>query len=96
MSRSESHRRPSVAPRLLSAEQAASYLGYATTALLANIPVRPVQMAEKGPGSLPKYDRRALDAWLDKLSGLSVANAGPEEEDVAEAAYEAWKARRAG
>lgn len=84
-----------VLPRLLTAEQAAAYLGYATTGLLANIPIRPVQMAATGPGSLPKYDRRALDAWLDKLSGLSVASGGAGEADDAEAAYERWKATRA-
>jgi len=85
------------APRLLTAEQAAAYLGYETTGLLANIPVKPVQMVEKGPGCQPKWDRAALDAWLDRLSGLSVAAApeGSGETDTAEAAFAAWREKRA-
>lgn len=93
-----SRREPApIAPRLLSAEQAAAYLGYATTGLLANIPVKPIQMAEAGPGSLPKYDRRALDAWLDRLSGLSVpAGEGQGKAgDDADAAYANWREGRA-
>lgn len=88
---------PPIAPRMLTAEQAAAYLGYATVGLLANIPVKPVRMAEAGAGSQPKYDRRALDAWLDRLSGLSVA--GPQTEgrgeDDADDAFAAWKAAAA-
>lgn len=89
--------RPMLTPRMLTAEQAAAYLGYATTGVLANIPVRPRQLAERGAGSQPKYDRVELDAWLDRLAGLSVAStteAGAN--DDAEAAYENWKAGRAG
>lgn len=90
---------PPIAPRLLSAEQAAAYLGYATTALLANIPVQPIQMTMTGPGSQPKYDRRALDAWLDRLSGLSVpaaaAEAGAGPTDDPEAQFANWRAARA-
>lgn len=88
---------PPIAPRLLTAEQAAAYLGYATTGLLANIPVKPIQMAETGPGSQPKYDRRALDAWLDRLSGLSSPDRGAGEGgDDAEASYAAWRTARGG
>lgn len=86
---------PPIAPRMLTAEQAAAYLGYATTGLLANIPVKPVQMAESGPGSQPKWDRAALDAWLDRLSGLRseppAENAPAQDPD---AAYEVWKEAR--
>lgn len=89
--------RPAIAPRMLTAEQAAAYLGYETTGLLANIPVKPIQMVEVGAGSQPKYDRFALDAWLDSRSGLSV----PGDQDGAgqggaETAYAAWKAGRGG
>lgn len=92
-----SRREPApIAPRLLSAEQAAAYLGYATTGLLAAIPVKPIQMTGAGPGCQPKYDRRALDAWLDGLSGLSVpAEAGAPPGDQAERAYADWKASKA-
>ncbi len=89
--------RPALTPRMLTAEQAAAYLGYATTGVLANIPVKPRRLAESGPGSQPKYDRVELDAWLDRLAGLSVApttEAGAN--DDAEALYDTWKAGRAG
>lgn len=90
--------RARILPRMLSADEAALYLGYDTTGLLANIPVRPVQMAATGPGCQPKYDRHALDAWLDTLSGLSVPGAAPPaaQEDPAEAEFATWRARRAG
>lgn len=93
------HGPPPIAPRLLTAEQAAAYLGYATTGVLANIPVQPIRVAEKGPGSQPKYDVRALDAFLDRLSGLSVPLAEqptPAAEDDPETSYANWKTRRAG
>jgi len=86
---------PPIAPRLLTAEQAAAYLGYATTGVLANLPVKPLVMAEKGPGSQPKYDIRALDAFLDQLSGLRPPEAAPAAPaDDADTAYGAWKAKR--
>lgn len=90
--------RATILPRMLNAEQAAAYLGYATTGLLDNIPVKPVKMANDGPGSQPKWDRCALDAWLDRLSGLSVPppQGGAGEGGDGEAAYANWKARRAG
>lgn len=91
---------PSIAPRLLTAEQAAAYLGYATTGVLANIPVKPVRLAAQGPGCQPKYDRAALDAFVDQLSGLSVPPAEqttpPAADDDAETAYAIWKTKRAG
>lgn len=84
---------------MLTAEQAAQYLGYETTGVLANIPVQPVQMVRPGlPGSQPKYDRYALDAWLDRLSGLSVPAGrlalaeGPQD---VEEGYATWRAARA-
>lgn len=90
-----SRREPTpIAPRMLTAEQAAAYLGYATTGVLANIPVKPRKLAEKGPGSQPKYDRVELDAWLDRVAGLSVAANQTGEPDDAEAAYASWKSKR--
>lgn len=88
--------RTTIPPRMLTAEQAAAYLGYATTGLLENIPVKPVKMAVAGPGSQPKYDRVALDTWLDGLSGLSVpaSKSGAGEPVNGEAAYADWKASR--
>ncbi len=83
--------------RMLTAEQAAAYLGYKTTEILASIPVKPVKMVEVGPGCQPKYDLHALDAWLDRLSGLSVpaaaeAAAGPSDDPDAQ--FASWKASR--
>ena len=91
-----SRREPApIAPKLLTAEQAAAYLGYVTTGVLANIPVKPIVMAESGPGSQPKYDRVALDAFLDRLSGLEHPRVSAEAEpDDAEAAYARYKAGR--
>lgn len=92
-----------ISPRLLTAEQAAAYLGYATTGVLANIPVKPRRLTERGPGSQPKYDRVELDAWLNRLAGLSVAppgqdaaGAGSQANDDAEALYDQWKGGRPG
>lgn len=87
-------------PRLLTPEQAAQYLGYASTAVLAGIPIAPVHVAGSGVGKGPRYDRKALDAWLDRLSGLSgppaalAAVPGPEEADDKLAAWRARKAAR--
>ena len=88
---------PASRPRLLTAEQAAAYLGYETTGVLANVPIKPVKLAEKGAGCQRRYDRAALDAWLDRLSGLSVAAASEPDadEDPAEAVFGDWRAKRA-
>lgn len=85
-----------IAPRRLTAQQAANYLGYETTGLLASIPVKPRKLVDRGPGSLPMYDRKELDAWLDRLAGLSVSVSADGTIDDADAAYAAWKERKAG
>ena len=93
-----SRREPTpIAPRRLTAAQAAKYLGYETTGVLASNPVKPRALAVSGPGSAPKYDRAELDVVLDRLAGLSVpaGRAGEGESDDAEAAYERWQAARA-
>ena len=38
-----------------------------------------------------RWDRRALDVALDKLSGLSNRSSSLDDEDRAEAALEAWR-----
>lgn len=63
-------------PRLMTAEQAAQYLG--------DIPVAEVERA--GVGRVPmgryvRYDRAALDAHLDALAGLGV-NSQPTAPDL--------------
>lgn len=57
-----------LAPRLLDAEEAAAYLGRVSTKTLAHVPVAPVRLGDRC-----LYDRRAIDAWLDRLSGLEEA-----------------------
>ena len=66
-------------PRLLSGKQAAHYCGFKSVhGFVANIPVPPVNF-----GRYVRYDRKAIDKYLDGLSqslvvGLSgrVGNAG--------------------
>lgn len=82
--------RPALQPRLLTAEEAAQYLG--------NITVRNLKRLRLGVvllGSITRYDRRALDAYLDQLSGLGAkmaSSAGPApdqaNDDSPEAAFE--------
>jgi hypothetical protein len=62
------HDGAAIAPRLLSKIEAARYLGYTTYDTLH-------QLTKKGiiPGPIPgtaRFDRLAIDAALDKLSGL--------------------------
>lgn len=79
-------------PRLLTKDQLADYLG--------DIPVR--EVVRQGVGRVPigqhvRYDIRAIDAWLDSLSGLvpNSAEAAPpaDDPDDAEAALARFKAR---
>jgi len=91
---------PSIPPRLLTAGQAARYLGYKSSQVLRQIPVEPIQVSEDGRTKTRRYDRKALDAWLDRKSGLGagrVARTGDPVLDaaVAELEFAAWKERRA-
>lgn len=79
-------------PRLLTEQQAAEYLGA--------IPVAELRRA--GIGRVPvgrcvRYDIRAIDAWLDSLSGIAAKSLPPAanqaEEDPAEAALARFKNR---
>ncbi len=80
-----------LAPRLLTAGQAATYLGYTSPDVLRHIPVSPLRLT--GPGAQPRWDRNRLDAYLDGLSGGA---AGEEvDEPDAEAVFADWRARRA-
>lgn len=65
-------------PRLLTEEQVADYLG--------DIPVK--EVVRQGIGRVPigryvRYDLRAVNAWLDSLSGLipNSADAAPPADD---------------
>lgn len=67
----------SIAPRLLTDDQAAEYL---------SIPV--AELVRQGIGRVPfgkyvRYDRRALDAHLDNLSGLAPVSSNDDSPDAA-------------
>lgn len=71
--------------RCLTREQAAEYCGVSPSGFSA------WQRQGLVPGPIPgtnRWDRKALDAALDKASGLREAGAQPED------AYTAWKRER--
>lgn len=77
-----------LAPRLLSAEQAAAYLGLGgIQALRQHVNVQPIRI-----GRSLRYDIRMLDAWVDQQSGVETpaaeqpANDNYDENDEAFAA----------
>jgi hypothetical protein len=70
-----------IEPRLMTKAQAASYCGVTPSGFTAWIKAGIV------PGPLPgtqRYDRKALDAALDRHSGLSVTMAPDAEDDPLE------------
>lgn len=85
--------RPSLmlAPRLLTAGQAATYLGYTSPDVLRHIPVGPLRLT--GPGAQPRWDRNHIDAYLDSLSNIAASAETPELDD--EAVFAELRARRA-
>jgi hypothetical protein len=69
---------------LFTAAQAANYLGYKSVEVLRRFPVRPLLI-----GKRQRWDRTALDRYLDGLSGIE---ARPEPRDEAQAAFDRWDA----
>lgn len=60
-------RRAQIQPRLLNKEQAAAYCGI-SSAVFGNVcPVTPVALGEGD--RMRRWDKSALDAWIDGLSG---------------------------
>lgn len=55
-------------PRLLTEKEAAQYLGLPVAA------VRRLMFGHVRLGARRRYDRRALDAYLDRLSGFEASN----------------------
>jgi hypothetical protein len=53
-------------PRLLTQGQAAAYCGICVDVFKKACPVPPVSLLER----IPRYDRHALDRWLDSLSNF--------------------------
>ena len=82
-------------PRLMNAKQAAAYLGYKSVEVLNNISVKPIKLAEHGPGSAPRFDRVALDLYLDSLSNIDGRKEPMNVEDEAESAFAKWELSRA-
>lgn len=82
------------APRLLTGRQAAEYLGFKSVEVLRSIPVEPIKLSTVGVGRVPRWDRRALDRYLDSLS--SIEGAAPPTDDgfALEAELGVWRAGR--
>lgn len=55
--------KPAPVPRLLNQQQAAAYCGLCVSNFVKACPVRPVKLLER----IPRYDRHALDRWIDSL-----------------------------
>ena len=76
--------------RLLTAAQAADYLGYKTVAVLKHLAVRPITLTHEGVGTGQRWDRRSLDKYLDTLSGLTSDPTMQTENDI----FEDWQSKR--
>lgn len=83
-----------ITPRLLTAAQAATYLGYRSTEILRRLPVRPLRLSSTDVERAPRWDRNALDRWLDGLSDLGGTITNDNEPASVEAELNAWSARR--
>jgi hypothetical protein len=86
------HLAPHVAPRLLDDRAAAAYL---------SLPVAALKRLRQGRVIIDgrtRWDRFALDAWLDEQRGVvapSAAGRRPANQDDAEAALDRWTANKA-
>jgi|APTNR8051073442_1049403.scaffolds.fasta_scaffold25700_3 hypothetical protein len=74
-------------PRMLTAREAARYLGFKTTKVLKGIPIKPKPLHFLGAPSRNLFDRHELDRWLDLLAGLTST---PQSEELSP--YDSWKA----
>ena len=80
--------------RLLTPSEAAAYLGYSSTQVLKFLPVDPLRLASCGLGAGPRYDKVALDRWIDNLSGLTPPPAPSSMGEEAALALEEWRLKR--
>lgn len=78
-----------IEPRLLTPKQAALYLGCTDARVLSTIPVKPIALGNGGPGRGKRYDRKALDQWIDRFSEPTHGTQAD-----ADAELEAWRRRR--
>lgn len=60
--------RATIEPRLLTKEQAAAYCGVSPPVFSDKCPVKPVALGESE--RLRRWDRNALDEWIDRLGGM--------------------------
>ncbi|WP_088348934.1 MULTISPECIES: hypothetical protein [Rhodomicrobium] len=58
--------RAAIEPRLLSQSQAAAYCGLCVSNFKKACPVRPVSLLAR----IPRYDRHALDRWIDSINNF--------------------------
>lgn len=58
---------PALPPRMLLKKDAAAYLGVSAQMFDRDVKVRPVSYGESG--SIKRYDREDLDAWVDRQKG---------------------------
>ncbi|WP_374470958.1 hypothetical protein [Phenylobacterium sp.] len=70
-----------ITPRLLTASEAAAYFRLPVTRF------RRLRLGEVSLGSKVLYDRHALDAYLDRVSGLDAAGQPASEADAALARF---------
>ncbi len=79
---------PNIAKRGLSLDEAAEYCGVSKNTMTRHGPA-PIRIGER-----IVYDRRALDAWLDRLAGLNSMTDGTVIEDPEEQLLGAIHARK--
>lgn len=81
-------------PRLLTGPQAAEYLGFKSVEVLRSIPVEPIKLSTVGVGRAPRWDRFALDRYLDGLSSEAGVVSPVDDGLVLEAELSVWRAGR--
>ena len=55
--------RRNIEPRLLIKQEAAAYCGVCVSVFEKACPVQPIKLLDR----IPRWDRQALDAWIDRL-----------------------------
>lgn len=60
---------PNIIPQLLNKKQAAAYCGVCPSVFDQACPVQPTLLLDR----IPRYDRFALDRWIDELGGSTAS-----------------------
>jgi len=68
-------------PRMMKTATAAAYCDLSVETFRGLNPPKPVAL--RRPDGVPRYDRKHLDAWLDKLAGVKNAQSVSAWGDVA-------------